>query len=328
MEGVVYVLKKKKKKSIFYPGSTNSFESRRRDHKYNSFNPSSGKWGFPVYQYIRDTFISFDEVEMTPVDKCQPGYEEIYEAYLIKLMRSFTTILNSKSPPKIDLTSKSTIYKITKFDKIVYIGSSHQFLERKKQHKREAYDPKSDKYDKCPLYKHARSINQETWPDCLLFDVIESCLSVVAKVRETHYMKYYKTKVDEGGFNKCYSFITKEELREAKRKIDDKWYADNKEEINKKREIYRKNNPEKIQQQKEKRKQKTECELCGKKISRYSMKNHLDLVCSKNPNKNDEKIKMEKEKRKEKIECELCGKNIKIYGMKAHLTICMEKQRN
>lgn len=194
----MYVIREKATKRILYPGSTNSFENRRRDHKYNTLNSNSSKHNRDMYQNLRNiSNNNWDMFEVVPVDKCDPGYESIYETHLITMLKPNGQLLNSYMPRKIDLGGLSYIYKATdtRNSKVIYVGMTNDAQLRFYYHKRNCYNPNYDGYDK-PLYKYTRNIDPEKWPEHIVFDVIEQCPSVIERIRENHYMNVYNI-IDE-----------------------------------------------------------------------------------------------------------------------------------
>lgn len=66
---VLYHIRFKLTKVVFYVGSTTHFPQRQRNHKYRCNNEKQREYNLPLYKYIRANG-SFDAVEVVPIKIC------------------------------------------------------------------------------------------------------------------------------------------------------------------------------------------------------------------------------------------------------------------
>ena len=139
--------------------------------------------------------------------------------------------------------SKAVIYGIYCKDKNVleiYIGSTHDEIEREKNHKDVCNNENCEKYN----YKVYQFIRANGGWDNWIFEVIQEfpCENKIQLVEREQY--HYD--LLNPALNTHRPYIPEEERKEEKRIYDVKYYQDNIEEISKRHTKYKKDNREKI----------------------------------------------------------------------------------
>jgi len=196
--------------------------------------------------------------------------------------------------------SKGLIYKLCCLDpnvKEIYVGSTTNFVERKKNHKKGCNNPNGKDYD-YKVYQHIRAFGGWTNWDMVLIEFYPCDNNLELGRRED----YWKQEL-QSSLNSITPpmYDTRQEYRVANRqKINEyyqsnkehiaekakEFYQENKERILEKTKEYRETNKEQIAEQK---KQKYTCE-CGKvytynnKTRHFKSKKHTDYL-AENPDK-------------------------------------------
>ena len=151
---------------------------------------------------------------------------------------------------------KGYIYKIFGMGKF-YIGSTSLTPQaRLLEHKSASTKPNNAKY---PIYAHFLSVGWE----CATLETLRECEYSTKK----DLLKYEREEIDKvlhdpNCLNKNRPIITSEELKQQVKENTVKWQYENKERCQYNLREWRKNNPEKVKEQRLKRHAKTKQEQC------------------------------------------------------------------
>jgi len=162
------------------------------------------------------------------------------------------------SQNKVDY-SKSLIYKIVCNDtniKNVYIGSTTNFTNRKRQHKC------SCNTETTPLYKFIRENGGWDNFDMILVDYVPCETKLELHKIEREYIEKIQPALNH---NSAYTGLTQEEYFKE-------YYEDNKETLKNYQKEYRKYNKEEIN--KKRREEKITCDICNTFITKQNLLKH------------------------------------------------------
>lgn len=164
--------------------------------------------------------------------------------------------------------SQATIYhircKMTK--RVLYVGSSCDFINREKSHNHRCNNESSDKYH-LPIYKYIRENGGFE-----NYEIIPISFHNLNNIVELRILEQQEMDKHDGLLNCYYASRTKKQYE-----------SDNKDKIKERKKQYSIDNKEKI---KKKNKEKLTCD-CGCIINRYNLtrhkktKKHLDLIAPK-----------------------------------------------
>ena len=158
--------------------------------------------------------------------------------------------------------SQAKIYKLCCRNpeiKDIYVGSTCNFTKRKYEHKSDCNNINSKKYN-LNVYQYIRDNgNWENW-DMVLLEEYKDCSNKM----ELHARERYWLEKLGATLNSC---IPNRSVKE--------YYEKNKEEIlEKKKERYKNNKEEYNKKYNEKRKEKIECDICGKIMRKDTLNRH------------------------------------------------------
>jgi hypothetical protein len=251
-------------------------------------------------------------------------------------------------PKTIPDYSKSCIYKLLHKEDFnnenIYVGSTTNFIQRKKCHKQTCNNT-NDKCYNMNLYQHIRENGGwENW--CMIQIEPFSCNSKKElEARERYWIETLKSKLncviptrtqreyyDNNKdvilkFRKQYYDDNKNKIAEYKKKYNHKnadkiteyhkkYYDDNKDKIKEENKKYYDENADKI-----KKYQKKYREINADKKKEYNKQYHKQnadkLLKEKKQYYDDNKDKIA-EKGKQKINCDICGCEVRKQGLKRH----------
>lgn len=340
--GVVYIIYLKSTNDIVYVGSTDELHDRKLSHSNSSRSLKSKQ---PLYEFVRNNGLNFDEdFSFMVVSTCVAGFSFetfIEDAFYVEMYknRRFPRVLNGDKRPNCSkLFDDGWIYAVrdssTEGSPAKYVGQSVNALKRFMDHKRDAY--RNSKQLSKPLYEAARSLNPQSWPANLTFDVIEKCPVWMMNKREMHWIHEMNT-IRPRGFN-VDVYVSSEQLQcqyclesfanfqGAKRHISlcaanlnakpEKFKCDDCG-----REYSRKESLEKHRQicSKEPKKEgKFPCKLCDTKLNtKNNLKRHMKN-CPKNPTPTEKEW-----------ECDFCDKTFhEKHNMISHRNRCTKNTSN
>lgn len=170
--GVVYVAVVVSPARVIYVGSSTHLWERVKTHKTGGNNGDDRE----IYKYLVDNNLVIGEgVVIVPIWTGQVGFETLMEAACYDALKvvqddggdePLVNLQNRCRPLKVGvgISTLSFIYEMRENERLLYIGSTNNFYERRVRHIRNCYkDQVGNK-----LYNHIRSINDTAWPEDLI----------------------------------------------------------------------------------------------------------------------------------------------------------------
>lgn len=177
--------------------------------------------------------------------------------------------------------NKLQIGIIYKMKNVNYIGSTFNMRKRLANHNNFCHNPNGTYYN-TPVYKHIRENKIYIELEPIFFCFVSSKKSLLM-IEQTSIDKYdsifegynciraYTSDVDRKKNEREYNTKYQQKNKDKIKLIKAKHYQNNKDKIKLKNANYRKENKEKISQR---RKQKVNCDRCGKMIRKYGIPVH------------------------------------------------------
>lgn len=146
---------------------------------------------------------------------------------------------------------KGYIYKLSGGGKF-YIGSTSLTPELRLEEHKDCSTKQSSQRQ--PVYRHFKQIG---WNNVTVETLREVEYNLKRDLLQYEREEYDKVANDENCLNVNRPYVTREEKKEQLKTNAAKWYQDNKEHTRERLQEWRKNNPEKVKEQRERRREKS-----------------------------------------------------------------------